>query len=150
MALALSKPYFAAIATLANTSTTGTLTAFSIPIADAYTWYLNVATAQTTCDTVFKTSVDGGTTYVSVPWRFAQVTTTTGCFVLNVRTGVGSNYDVTAATGTGILIADTGGALNLQAIVDPFHMQMKYTLTGNSSWTLYVACFTRAGGTGSE
>src|SRR6266850_1866050 len=111
---------------------------FTIPLADSYTWYMSVTTAQTTNDTVFQTSVDGGTTYVNVPWRFAQVTTTTGTFVLNTRCGLGPANDVTAPTGTGTLIADTGGALALQAIVDPRFMKFKYTLSGTTAFTLYV------------
>lgn len=152
MALNLSKPLFTKLLTVASTSTTATSPVFTLPLADAYTFYMNVTTATAgTMDVVFQTSVDGGTTFVNIPWRFAQVATTTGCFVLNVRSGVGSNYDVTAATGTATLIAATGGALNLQAIVDPSNMKVTYTIaTGPDAFTLYVGCFTRAGGTGSE
>lgn len=150
MSLALKPALIQSVLTLANTSTTATSAAFTIPIADAYTFYLNVATAQTTCDLVFLTSVDGGTTYVNIPWRFAQVTTTTGCLALNVRSGLGDGNDVTAPTGTGTLIADTGGALALQAVVDVQHMKVKYTLSGNSSWTLYCAAWPRGTLRGSD
>lgn len=143
MALSLNGPVKKTILTLATTSTTAVSAAFTIPIADNYTFYMNVATAQTTNDVVFLTSVDGGTTYVNIPWRFAQVTTTTGCLALNVRSGVGPGNDVTAPTGTGTLIADTGGALALQAVVDPNFMKIKYTLSGNASFTLYCLAWPR-------
>jgi len=149
----LNKPFFTKLLTVASTSTTATSPIFTIPMADNYTFFMNVTTATAgTCDVVFQTSVDGGTTFVNIPWRFAQIATTTGCFVLNCGSGVGgSSYDVTAATGTATLIADTGGALNLQAVVDPLNMKVKYTIaTGPDAFTLYVGCWPRAGGTGSE
>jgi hypothetical protein len=102
---------------------------------------MNVTSAgQTSCDVCFTTSVDGGTTYVNVPWRFAQVTTTTGCFVLNVHPGtVGGNSTGSLTTGEGTLIAATGGVLSLQANVDPRYMKMQYTVTGTAPITdLYV------------
>ena len=151
MSSSLNKPFFTKLLTVASTSTTATSSTFSIPQADSYSFYMNVTTATAgTCDVVFKTSVDGGTTFVNIPWRFAQIATTTGCFCLNVSSGVGGqSYDVTAATGTATLIADTGGALNLQAVVDPANMQVKYTIdTGPDAFTLYVGCWPRAGGTG--
>lgn len=150
----LNKPFFTKLLTVASTSTTATSPVFSIPMADNYTFYMNVTTATAgTMNTCFSTSVDGGTTFVNIPWSFAQVATTTGCFVLNVGSGVGgSSYDVTAATGTGTLItAATATALNLQAVVDPANMKLTYTIaTGPDAFTLYVGCWPRAGGVGSE
>src|SRR5271165_5381202 len=95
---------------IAAAQATGASAAFTIPFADAYTFYLNVTTAgQTTMDTVFQTSVDGGTTFVNVPWRFAQVTTTTGCFQLNVHAGIGPSAGAVGSltTGEGTLIPAT-------------------------------------------
>lgn len=153
MALSLSAgvPFLKTLVTVASTSTTATSVNFTIPFADAYTFYMNVTTATAgTCDVVFQTSVDGGTTYVNIPWRFAQIATTTGSLALNVRTGTSASYDVTAATGTGTLIADTGGALNLQAVVDPQHMKIKYTIaTGPDAFTLYCLAWPRGTITGS-
>lgn len=127
---------------IAAAQATGASTAFSIPFADSYTFYLNVTSAgQTSCDTVFQTSVDGGTTYVNVPWRFAQVTTTTGCFVLDVNTGVGSAAGPTGSltTGEGTLIAGTGGVLSLGANVDPRFMKLSMTVSGTAPISdLYV------------
>ena len=150
MAVQLIGPIPKLLLTVASTTVTATSPAFSIPLADAYTFYMNVGTAQTTNDTVFQTSVDGGTTYVNVPWRFAQVTTTTGCFVLNVQSGIGRGVDATAATGTGILIADTGGALALQATVDPRFMKFKYTLSGTTAFSLYVLAWPKGSLSGSD
>jgi hypothetical protein len=143
MALNQVFPYFKKVLTVASTSTTATSAAFAIPLADRYSFYMNVTTATAgTMDVVFLTSVDGGTTYLNVPWRFAQVTTNTGGLVLNVRTGLGNGYDATAPTGTGTLIADTGGALALSAIVDPRYIKVKYTIgTGPDAFDLYVAAW---------
>lgn len=143
MALNITPPYFKKVLAVASTSTTATSAAFALPLADRYTFYLNVTTATAgTCDCVFLTSVDGGTTYVNVPWRFAQITTSTGCLVLNVRVGLGNGYDASAPTGTATLIADTGGALALSAIVDPAHMKLKYTIgTGPDAFDLYCAAW---------
>lgn len=146
MALPLIYPIVKSCFTLANTSTSGTSTAFSIPIADSYTFYLQVATAQTTCATVFLTSIDQGTTYVAVPWKFAGVTTVTGTFVLNVASGLGSGTDVSLPTGQGSFVDATGTgttALGLRSVVDPRYMKIAYTLSGNSSWTLYCAAWPR-------
>lgn len=130
-----------------STQATGASAAFTIPFADSYTFYLNVTTAgQTTMDTVFQTSVDGGTTYVNVPWRFAQVTTATGCYVLDVHAGVGAGTDINAnaAGPNGILIAGTGGVLALQAIVDPRYMKFSMTVSGTAPVSnLYVVTWPR-------
>jgi hypothetical protein len=153
MAVKLSGfPVIKSLVTVASTSTTATSAAFSIPVCDAYTFYLAVSTATAgTCDVVFQTSVDGGTTYVNIPWRFAQIATTTGTLVLSVRTGVGGSYEATTATGSGTLIADTGGALNLQAVIDPRFMKIKYTIaTGPDAFILYMLGWERGSLSGSD
>jgi hypothetical protein len=150
--LSLSKPFFTKLLTVASTSTTATSSAFSIPIADSYTFFLNVTTATAgTMNASFLTSVDGGTTFVLIPWCFAQVATTTGCFILNARSGIGSSFDpVSLPTGTGAA-ATPGTAQNLQCLIDPANMQLKYTIaTGPYAFTLYAGCWTRASGTASE
>lgn len=120
------------VVAFAAADTTGASAAFAIPPADAYTFYLNITTAgQTSCDVVFQTSVDGGTTYVNIPWRFAQVTTATGTFCLNVHAGVGPGTETgTTTTGQGTNIAASGGALSLQALVDPRFMKVLKTISG--------------------
>ncbi len=146
MADSISQPPIAKkLFSIAAAQATGSSTAFALPFGDSYTFYLNVTAAgQTTADTVFQTSVDGGTTYVNVPWRFAQVTTATGCFVLNVHCGTGPGVDATAATGTGINVGGTGGALSLQSIVDPRFMKLGMTVTGTAPISdLYVICWPR-------
>lgn len=148
MAVSIAQPpLFKSLVSVAAAQATGASAAFTIPFADAYTFYLNVTTAgQTSMDTVFQTSVDGGTTFVNVPWRFAQVTTTTGCFVLDVHAGIGPSAGAvgTLTTGEGTLIAATGGVLNLGAIVDPRNMKLFMTVSGTAPIsTLYVAAWTR-------
>lgn len=131
---------------IAAAQATGASPAFALPFGDTYTFYLNVTAAgQTTCDTVFQTSVDGGTTYVNVPWRFAQVTTATGCFVLNVHAGVGPGTETgTMTTGFGTNIAATGGALALQSVVDPRFMKLSMTVSGTAPISdLYVVTWPR-------
>jgi hypothetical protein len=135
-------PFVKSLLSIASTQATAASAAFAIPFGDAYTFYLNVTTAgQTTMDTVFQTSVDGGTTYVNVPWRFAQVTTVTGTYVLNVRAGVGASAGPSGSltTGEGTLIAGTGGVLSLGANVDPRYMKLSMTISGTAPIsTLYV------------
>lgn len=146
MAIGIGQPVFAKkVLSIAAAQATGASAAFALPVADAYTFYLNVTAAgQTTCDTVFQTSVDGGTTYVNVPWRFAQITTATGNFVLNVHAGVGPGVDATAATGTGINVLGSGGALALQAVVDPRYMKLGMTVSGTAPISdLYVIAWPR-------
>ena len=147
MSVSISQPPLSKKAvSIAAAQATGASAAFSIPFADSYSFYLNVTSAgQTSCDVVFQTSVDGGTTYVNVPWRFAQVTTTTVCFNLNVHAGTnGGNSTGSLTTGEGTLIAGTGGVLNLQAIVDPRFMKLGYTVTGTAPISdLYVVAWPR-------
>lgn len=136
----LQNPIIQNVLNVASTSTTATSAFFSIPKADSYTFYLNVTTATAgTLDVVFQTSVDGGTTYVNIPWRFAQATTTTGTLQLVVKSGLGQS-EPAGATGTGTLVAATGGGLNLPAVVDPRFMKITYTIgTGPYVFALYVA-----------
>ena len=150
MAVSIAQPsYIKNLFSIAGSQATGSSPAFALPFCDAYTFYLNVTTAgQTTMDTVFQTSVDKGTTYVNVPWRFAQVTTTTGCFVLNVHAGIGAAAGPTGTltTGEGTLIAGSGGVLSLGAIVDPQFMKFGMTISGTAPISnLYVACWQAKG-----
>ncbi len=104
-------------------------------------------------DTVFQTSVDGGTTYVNVPWRFAQVTTVTGCYVLDVHTGIGAPAGPVGAltTGEGTLIAGTGGVLSMCANIDPRYVKLSMTISGTAPITdLYVIAWPRGSRDASE
>ena len=147
MAISLAQPPVAKkLISIAAAQATGASAAFALPFADSYTFYLNVTAAgQTTMDTVFLTSVDGGTTYVNVPWRFAQVTTTTGTFVLDVGTGLAPGPATgTTTTGEGTLIAGTGGVLALQSNVDPRFMKLGMTVSGTAPISdLYVIAWQR-------
>ena len=152
MAISINGPIVKTLATVAVTTTTATSTAtFTIPIADSYTFFMDVSVAQTTNATVFLTSVDKGTTWEPVPWKFAGVTTTTGTFVLNVRSGLGPANDVSLVTGNGGLVAKDGTgttALALQAVVDPNFMRFAYTSSGSASFVLYVAAWPRGATSG--
>ena len=147
MSVSVSQPPISKkVTSIATTATTGASAAFSIPFADSYTFYLNVTTAgQTSTDIIFLTSVDGGTTYLRVPWRFAQVTTVTAQYILDVHAGCGAGYEAgTLTTGNGALLAATGGVLALQAIVDPRYMQIGYTISGTAPGAdLYVIAWPR-------
>jgi hypothetical protein len=148
MSVSISQPPIAKkLFSIAAAQATGSSTAFSLPFADSYTFYLNVTTAgQTSTDTVFQTSVDGGTTYVNVPWRFVQVTTVTGCYVLDVHIGINGAAGPTGTltSGEGALVASTGGVLNLGAIVDPRFMKLGMTVSGTAPISdLYVIAWAR-------
>lgn len=130
-----------ALVTVAAAAVTATSSAFAIPaVADCYTFYLNVTavgvTTSPTLDIVFLTSVDGGTTYVNVPWRFSQVTTAAVTKVLTVRNGFAIGQ-----VGWESITAPTGGTLKKPCVVDPEHMKIKYTIGGSNpsyDFTLYV------------
>lgn len=144
MAVGLIKPLIQNLLTVASTSATATSANFAIPIADSYTFYLNVTAATGTLDCVFQTSIDNGTTYVNIPWRFGTNTASATCFVLNVRTGLGNGVDGTLAAGNGSNVAATGVALALSPVIDPAHMKITYTIgTGPYAFTLSVASWGR-------
>lgn len=116
-----------------STSTTATSAALTLPKADAYTFYIKTTTATAgTLDVVFQTSVDGGTTYVNIPWRYAQISAVGNNF-LTVRLGLGIGE-----VGAEGAVADTGGTLVKPAVVDLNFMKVKYTIgTGPFAFTLY-------------
>jgi hypothetical protein len=118
---------------VASTGTTALSAKLTLPLADAYTFYINTTTATAgNLDVSFQTSVDGGTTYINLPWRFAQITTVS-TNVLTVRLGLGVG-EVGAETAT----ADTGGTLALPAVPDVNFMKVKYTIgTGPFVFNLY-------------
>lgn len=129
-----------ALVTVAAAITTATSAAFAIPaVADCYTFYLNVTAATGTTETldiVFLTSVDGGTTYVNIPWRFSQVTTSTVTKIMTVRNGFAIGQ-----VGFESITAGTGGTLKKPVVIDPEHMKITYTIGGTNpsyDFTLYV------------
>jgi hypothetical protein len=149
MAVGLIKPVIQTLVTVASTSATATSAAFTIPIADSYSFYLNATAATGTLDVVFLTSIDGGTTYVNIPWRFGQNAAATTCLILNVRSGLGNVNDVALVTGNGSATAATGGALALSPCVDVTHMKITYTIgTGPYAFTLGMIAWPRGSAAG--
>ena len=149
MAVALIKPVIQTLLTVASTSTTATSANFAIPIADSYSFFLNATAATGTLDVVFQTSIDGGTTYVNIPWRFATNSAVTTCAVLNVRSGLGNVNDVALVTGNGSPTASTGVALALSPCVDTTKMKIIYTIgTGPYAFTLSVIAWPRGSAAG--
>jgi len=123
-----------------NTVTaTGASAAFSIGLADTYTFILNVSAASGTTptfDAVYQTSLDGGTTYVNIPWRHTQITAA-GTNFLTVRLGLGIGE-----VGAESAVAATGGTLAKPAVVDVAHMKLAYTLTATTpSFTFSLTLF---------
>jgi hypothetical protein len=94
----LYSPTFSAAAVTGNSPT------FTLPLADSYTFILDVGTpggTTETADVAIQASPDGGTTFYDW-WRFAQVTTAVVTRCLNVqpmqgRGEAGSEAAVTAA-----------------------------------------------------
>lgn len=108
---------------------TGASSNFTIGLADSYTFYLAcsaVTGTSPTMDAVLQTSIDGGTTYVNVPWRFTQLTAAAN-LELTVRCGLGIGE-----AGVASPAASTGGVLANPCVVDPLHMKLAYTLAGTS------------------
>jgi len=123
-----------------NTVTaTGASAAFSIGLADTYTFILNVSAASGTTptfDAVYQTSLDGGTTYVNIPWRHTQITAA-GTNFLTVRLGLGIGE-----VGAESAVAATGGTLAKPAVVDVAHMKLAYTITATTpSFTFSLTMF---------
>lgn len=122
-----------------NTVTaTGASANFTIPLADAYSFILNVTAASGTSptfDAVYQTSIDGGTTYVNIPWRHTQVTAaTTNWMTVRLGLGIGEVGFESAA-------AATGGTLAKPAVIDNLHMKLAYTITATTpsfTFALYL------------
>lgn len=153
MALSLNGPIFKTLASVAVTTTTAATTAtFTIPIADSYTFYLESTVSQTSSTGVFQTSVDAGTTWVNVPWKFASATTLTGTFVLNVRSGLGSGIEGVMPVSQGGQFTAAGAAPTtgtaIAAVVDPRYMRYVYSIVGSATFTLYVGAWPRGTVTG--
>lgn len=148
MALSLNGPIFKTCASVAVTTTTATQTAnFTIPIADSYTFYLVSTVAQTSMTSVFQTSVDRGTTWVNVPWKFASITTTTGTYVLNVRSGLGPGMEGVMPVSQGAVFSAAGAAPTtgtaIAAVVDPNYMRFDYSAVGSATFVLYCGAWPR-------
>lgn len=150
MALSLNGPIIKSCASVAVTTTTAaTQTAtFTIPIADSYTFYAQFSVSQTSSTGNFQTSVDKGTTWVDVPWKFVQaVATTTGTYVLVVKSGLGSGMDGVMPVSQGGFFQSGGilptTATAMSAVVDPSYMRFSYATTGSATFTIYCAAWPR-------
>jgi hypothetical protein len=149
MALSLNGPLFKTCASVAVTTTTAATTSatFTIPIADSYTFYLVATVAQSNMSCGLQTSIDAGTTWVNTPWKFAAATTTTGTYVLNVRSGLGPGMEGVMPVSQGGVFTD-GGLLPttgtaIAAVVDPRYMRLSYATTGSSTFVVYVGAWPR-------
>lgn len=90
----------------ATISATGNSAAFTLPMADSYALFLNAtAVASSSIDAVLQTSYDGGTTWLSLPLRFAQLTAI-GQTYLRFQPTMGLGESATGGT-----VAATGGVL---------------------------------------
>ena len=134
------RPNFVSIVAAGTVITaTGNSTAFALKLADAYTFVVNVTAASgtsPTLDIVYQTSVDGGTTYVNIPWRHTQITAA-GVTFLTVRLGLGIGE-----VGAEGAVASTGGTLVKPFVPDTNFMRLAYTVGATTpSFTFSVTAF---------
>lgn len=116
------------LASAAYTTTT-TSSALSLPTADCYGLHMASSAASgtsPTLDIVLQSSFDGGTTYVNLPIRFTQVTTTAS-EVIFFKNGLGGNEVALAQ-----VVADTGGQLAKNCVFDPNFLKVKVTVGGST------------------
>ena len=131
MPSALQKPrFFTALVSAAYTTTT-TSAAFSMAGAggDSFMlWFNHTAASGTspTMDAVVQSSPDGGTTYVNLPLRSTQITTT-GQNLILWKLGLGDSDAAVESP-----IADTGGTLAKNCLFDPAFMKIKFTIGGST------------------
>ena len=123
------------LASAAYTTTT-TSAALALPLGDCYMLFASSSAASgtsPTLDVVLQSSIDGGTTYINLPIRFTQITTTATEMVI-FKNGLGGN-EVALAN----LVADTGGQLAKNCLFDPNFMKVKVTVGGSTpSITLVI------------
>jgi len=133
------KPILQTIVASAAVTGTGNSAAFSLKLADAYTFIVNCTAASgtsPTLDIVYQTSIDGGTTFVNIPWRHTQITAA-GVNFLTVRLGLGIGE-----VGAEGAAASTGGTLVKPVVVDPANMRLAYTVGATTpSFTFSVTAF---------
>ena len=126
--------------TVTAAATTATSANIAIPKADEYSILINTTAAtgtSPTCDIVFQTSYDKGTTYVNMPVRSAQITAAAVQW-FTIRRGLGWGEAAFNQAG----VADTGGALAKNTVFDPAYVKFKYTIGGtNPSFTFTVSVF---------
>lgn len=147
MSRGLQRPLIKTIQASAAQTTTFSTSAFSIGMADAYTFLVSVTAASgtsPTLDIVYQTSIDGGTTFVDIPWRHTQITAAATEFI---TTRLGLGVGEVQAEGAA---ADTGGTLAKPVVIDPYNMKIKCTIGGTSpSFTFSITLFAIGNGTSS-
>lgn len=131
---------------------TGNSTAFTLPLADSYGIFINVTAASgttPTLDAVLQSTPDSGTTWLNLPIKWTQLTTTGQAFVRFQQTmGLGEAASAGVALGTGAATAANTpfiGAVNttvLGASSQIPTVRIAYTVTGTTpSFTLGVYAF---------
>lgn len=139
MAKSLVKPLIKTLVSSTAYTTTTTSSAFAIPLAETYQIVIN-ATAVTgtspTLDAQLSTSVDKGTTYITLPLRSTQITAA-GKSVMVFKLGLGGNEVALES-----VAAATGGTLAKNCVFDPDYMKVVFTIGGtNPSVTAVVYGF---------
>ena len=136
------QPFFTTAFTFTAISTTTTTSTFSLPLADAYSFYLKVTTAGTTLDVAYQTSWDKGTTFVPIPLVHTRVVTNTVTDVLNVHCGLGFGE---LASDSGIMLnaGVQNSATYKNAVFDPQYMNAILTPSGTYTGLVLVACLPR-------
>lgn len=120
-------------------ATTYTSSAINLPAADAYSFVVSVTAASgtsPTLDVVFQNTPDGGTTWVNMPLRTAQLAAV-GANHLQIAPGMFSIADSTAT-------AATGGILSENYVPSP-KIRILGTIGGtNPSFTFAVFVFMKS------
>jgi hypothetical protein len=120
-------------------ATTFTSAAIDLPAADAYSIIVSVTAASgtsPTLDVVFQNTPDGGTTWVNMPLRSAQLTTVSANH-LQIAPGGFSIADSTAT-------AATGGILSENYVPSP-KIRIVGTIGGtNPSFTFAIYAFMKS------
>lgn len=125
MARNLQQPMIKTLMAATTFTTTTASPAFSLPIAESYTFYLAAASVtgtSPTFDVVYQSSYDGGSTYINLPWRHVQITAA-ATLQLTIRLGLG-----VGEVGFEGAVAATGGTL-VKPVVPPDLSKMKINVT---------------------
>ena len=114
------------------TATTSTYTSATLDfgIGSSYTLYLSSGTGtgtSPTLDWVVQTSYDGGTTFLNLPLRTAQITTGAIVTTLIFRNGLGENE-----VAVNQIVAATGGTLAKNCNFVPAKMRIVGTIGGTN------------------
>lgn len=117
------------VAATTHTSTEASV-AFSMPLSDTYCLAFKLGTVSgtsPTVDIVLQTSVDKGTTYINLPMRSAQLSTTGTYSIMTFKLGLGGNEVATEGQN-----AATGGTAIKNCVFDPQYMKAYFTIAGTS------------------